>query len=250
MRPRRSRLTWEAACVAFAAVATWASDSSAVTVTIPASKDNTLYDTTGPLALSNGAGDHLFVGVNATGDKRRALIAFDVAGTIPAGAIITEVTLRLHVSKTRAASKPIRLNRVTADWGEGTTNANDQEGSGGIATTGDATWQHRFHSATPWTTPGGDFVATVSGTANVAGVANHTWTSTELMVSDVQTWLDSPATNFGWILRGDENTDTTTKRFDSRTHPTASFRPVLTVTYTALTPTLRSTWGSIKALYR
>ena len=36
------------------------------------------------------------------------------------------------------------------------------------------------------------------------------------MVSDVQSWLDNPATNYGWALIGDESTKTTARRFASR----------------------------------
>ncbi len=49
-------------------------------------------------------------------------------------------------------------------------------------------------------------------------------------MSDVQTWLDSPATNFGWIVIGKEQALTTAKRFGSR-EGTPVLRPSLTVTY-------------------
>ena len=59
-------------------------------VTVPASRDNTLIeDPSG--ALSNGAGPSLFAGRTAQprNSIRRAVIAFDIAGTIPAGSVIT-----------------------------------------------------------------------------------------------------------------------------------------------------------------
>ncbi|MCP3903022.1 MAG: hypothetical protein GY715_05235 [Planctomycetes bacterium] len=40
-------------------------------------------------------------------------------------------------------------------------------------------------------------------------------------------------TNRGWIVIGSESIEHTAKRFDSRTHPLAQFRPVLSVTYDA-----------------
>jgi hypothetical protein len=52
------------------------------------------------------------------------------------------------------------------------------------------------------------------------------------MVGDVQSWLDNPITNFGWILIGEEETSRTAKRFDSKDNPTTNNRPVLRVTYT------------------
>ncbi len=42
-----------------------------------------------------------------------------------------------------------------------------------------------------------------------------TWGSTAQLVSDVQGWVDNPATNAGWMIRGDEGTDETACRFDS-----------------------------------
>ncbi len=36
------------------------------------------------------------------------------------------------------------------------------------------------------------------------------------MASEVQTWLDTPALNHGWILVGDETRSTTARRFSSR----------------------------------
>jgi hypothetical protein len=51
------------------------------------------------------------------------------------------------------------------------------------------------------------------------------------MVMDVQEWLNAPATNFGWIIRGNETLSQTAKRFDSRQNPTAANRPLLIVEY-------------------
>ena len=51
------------------------------------------------------------------------------------------------------------------------------------------------------------------------------------MISDVQLWNDAPATNFGWILVGDESTIKTAKRLDSRENPNEGFRPLLRITY-------------------
>ena len=53
------------------------------------------------------------------------------------------------------------------------------------------------------------------------------------MVSDVQQWLDSPATNFGWAVLGNEERPQTAKRFDSREAEALEDRPVLRIEYTA-----------------
>ena len=59
-------------------------------------KDNTLYqDDTG--SKSNGVGEHFFAGRTNRGQLRRGVIAFDIAGHIPTGSIITSVTLTLNM---------------------------------------------------------------------------------------------------------------------------------------------------------
>ena len=201
-------------------------------VTLNPSKDNTLYqDADG--ALSNGAGQHFFVGNTNNGSIRRGIIAFDIAGTIPAGATINSVTLTLYLSRTLSDSpQPVALHKLLADWGEGASDASDNEGSGIAATPGDATWIHRFFEAETWVKPGGDFAVSASASTPVAGVASYTWGSTPEMLTDVQGWLDDPASNFGWLLVGNEGESGTAKRFDSKENPVAERSPVLTIEFT------------------
>jgi hypothetical protein len=201
-------------------------------VTVGASADNTLYEDPAG-AISNGAGAHLFAGMTGAGLRRRGLIAFDVAGTVPAGASIDGVTLTLHASQGSLGSPVVGLHRALASWGEGASDAPDMEGQGAPAAPGDATWIHRMFDTTMWTTPGGDFDALASATIAVDGPGFWTWTSRG-MVDDVQAWLDAPAADFGWLLRGDESMPVTSRRFDSRENGEASFRPALEITYTPL----------------
>ncbi len=204
------------------------------TVTIDASKDNTLYEDAGG-ATSNGAGEYLFVGRThlTVNSIRRGLVAFNLAGHIPAGATVTSVTLSLNMSRSNAGDRVVNIHRVTADWGEGTSNAAANEGTGAPATTNDATWLHRFFSGSVWTTVGGTYAPTPSATTTVGGIARYTWGSSTGLVSDVQQWVNSPATNFGWILIGDESVGTTAKRFDTKENLTAANRPSLAVAFTA-----------------
>lgn len=203
-------------------------------VVISPTKDNTLYeDSTG--SFSNGAGEYFFVGRIGTGGGgliRRGVLAFDLAGNIPAGSNVTAVTLTLNMSRTSNAAQAVSLNRVLADWGEGTSDAGGNEGQGGTSTPGDATWIHTFYDTSTWSSPGGDFSATVSDSQSVNATGPYTWGSTAQMVNDVQQWLDIPASNFGWIVIGNESTELTSKRFDSGENAVATGRPKLTVTYT------------------
>ncbi len=193
-------------------------------------KDNTLYFHAQG-ALSNGKGQNFFVGVTATGVIRRGLMAFDIAGAIPAGAIIQNATLTLNLSNSNTGPQPITLHKVLADWGEGSSNATGAEGSGAPADPGDATWIHRFFDTVFWTTPGGDFTATSSASQTVGNPGVYTWGPSAQMTADVQSWLDNPSQNFGWLLMGNEEEAQTAKRFDTHEHPIVANRPALTITF-------------------
>ena len=54
------------------------------------------------------------------------------------------------------------------------------------------------------------------------------------MTSDVQMWLDTPSTNDGWLLLGNEATSMTAKRFDTKENIDPNRRPLLVVTYLLL----------------
>jgi hypothetical protein len=196
-------------------------------------KDNTLYeDPTG--AQSNGSGERFFAGFTAIPEIRRGLIAFDVAGAVPPGATIDSVALKLNMSKTIVGVQPVALHRALADWGEGASDAPGEEGIGTFPETGDATWLHTFFPNDFWITPGGDFDPVASASQDVGGNGPYTWSSAT-MAADVQTWLDDPAGNFGWVVVGNESTDPTAKRFDTKENTVSSVRPVLTIEFTPLT---------------
>jgi len=202
--------------------------------TIVSAKDNTLYESL-PGDLSNGAGDYFFAGRTARGSLRRGLVAFDVDGNVPAGATITAITLTLHLSQTPAqgGQEIAALHRVMADWGEGTSDADFEEGGGIAATTGDATWIHTFFDTQTWASAGGDFSTTISASQTVDAVGSYSWSGVQ-MIADAQMWLDTPTTNFGWILIINEAMDASAKRFDTHENPNNSFRPTLRIEFTPL----------------
>ncbi len=200
-------------------------------VELEAVQDNTLYeDITG--SLSNGAGAHLFSGATAGLDLRRALVKFDVATQLPVGATIDSVELVLNMSKTISGSETISLHKVTSAWGEGTSDATGQEGAGAPSQADDATWIHSFYDTTFWASAGGDYEAAPSATQSVAGLGSYVWGSTAQMVADVEAWVSSPASNFGWIIIGNEADSSSAKRFDSRENATPANRPKLRIYYT------------------
>jgi hypothetical protein len=177
--------------------------ASAAIIIINPSKDNTLYEygsTEGD--HSNALGLHFFSGVNSMSERRRGVLAFDIAGNIPPGLTITAVSLSKNVSRVPIdTAYTIELHRLLANWGEGTSQATGEEGTEAPATLNDATWRHP--------------------------IGQYMWSSAQ-MVADVQSWLDNPASNFGWLVLGDESTNTTTKRFDTRQ---SASPPMLTIHY-------------------
>ncbi len=215
--------------------------------TIWCSRDNTLFqDAQGD--TSNGSGPACFAGNNSQNLVRRALVRFDLVGFVPAGAVIDAVVLTLEVSSAPdTVTRSIALHRVLADWGEGSSSSSG--GAGSPATPGDATWLHARYPDGLWIRPGGDFTSASSATTLVGDVDTYTWTDAG-MRADVQRWLADPATNHGWLLRGDETAPRTVRRFDSRETEVASRRPVLTVYFSEPVPSRPTTWGRLKAHFR
>ncbi len=208
-------------------------------VTLTPARDNTIYEPQTDVN-SNGRGSHLFAGATAFPLARRALLAFDLASVIPPGSTIESVSLRLFVSRGRPGRIDVSAHRVLADWGEGDSDAPGQEGIGGLAMPGDATWLHTFSPDQFWSTEGGDFAATASATTPVDFSSFYSWSASG-MVADVQVWVDQPELNFGWILIGDESATGTAKRFDSREYPVPDRRPMLTIEFTPPPPSVPTT---------
>ncbi len=216
-------------------------------VVVPCAADNTLFqDADGD--TSSGAGTSLYAGVNGQERVRRAVLRFALEGFVPAGSRIDAAVLALHVaSAPDTVARRFSLHRLARAWGEGASAG--AGGSGAPAQPGDATWLHAFHPGDAWTAPGGDFVAIAAADAPAGDVGAWTWSGAGL-VADVQAWVDAPASNFGWILRGDEAVARSVRRFDSRESEIAAFRPSLTLHYAGTLPARTPTWGRLKAAYR
>lgn len=192
------------------------------------SKDNTLYESlTG--TVSNGVGQYLFFGRTNQGAVRRALMAFDVAASIPSGSVIESAVLRISVTMTIAGPSNATVRRVQQDWGQGTSNAGGQEGTGTDATAGDATWIHTFFDTDTWSTEGGDFDDTLTS-ASVGPAGEVDFPSSAAFVETVQSWLETPGENFGLIILGDENKVPSAKQIGSR-EAAEAIQPRLIVTY-------------------
>ncbi len=227
----------------------------AASVTITSNHDTTMFKANGSNSLGAGIGMYAGTDGNGAAGSHRALVSFDIAGSVPAGSTITGVSLGLTLGAVAGGSAPgsgdatpreIDLHRVTTAWGEGTAGVGGTQiggtGQGFAASTGDATWTDSAFPSTAWATPGGggDFSGTVSASQIVGNPPNFTtqftWGSTASMISDVQSWLNTPATNFGWVLINTDETDAKTFRAfftrEAATVPSqAAFVPALTITY-------------------
>ncbi len=202
----------------------------ATKVLLPATQDNTLYES-GSGLFSNGSGQHMFTGVPNEPVRRRAVIAFkNIDNEIPEDAVITSATLHLNLSRETSDATVISLHRLTSDWGEGASQALPPENTGTNAEPGDATWIHTNWPNFEWNNAGGDFEEAPSAAELIDGVGSYTFGPSARMTADVQQWLDKPAQNFGWIIIAAENF-LTEKRFDTRENEIENFRPVLEVTY-------------------
>ncbi len=188
------------------------------TVIITADKDAFIISGS---AADNNAGAETAVTAGQVGSSglntiRRGLIAFDIAGNIPAGAIILTATFNLSVVQSPSGggiNSTFGLYQITTEWLEGTKTGT----SGSAATAGEVTWNSAKHITTTWTTAGGDFIVTPSASTAVTGNGAYTWNSTSDMVANVQNWLNSPSTNYGWLLKSDdEATAFTARRFGAK----------------------------------
>lgn len=221
------------AAMGVVAIVSFSVPAAAETVTIGATKDNTLI--ADPLGeTSNGMGDGIYSGrpgTNSTGWVQRAVVRFNVDGVIPANSTIISADLTLMLVKTTSGNQTHTVHKILADWGEGPSQVG---GGGGVqALPPDATWLFRYFPGTPWTNQGGDFVAAASASRIIGNTfVPYTWASNSALVNDVQGWVNDPMTNNGWMVRGNEVQFKTSKKFGSLQHPTPGSRPKLVVTYT------------------
>lgn len=193
----------------------------------PSADATLIQEPTGEYAL--GAAYNVYagrIGDNGGATIRRGLMRFNLSA-IPAGSTITSVTLRLYMSQTQSGSQSVGLHRCSLPWTEGTAFAFG--GAGAVAGVGDSTWNYQAYPTVPWPSPGGAFAATASATKAVSAVGFYSWSSTASLVADVQSWVDAPSSNHGWVIKGNEAASTTVKRFESR--EAAANQPLLVVNY-------------------
>jgi len=159
-------------------------------------------------------------GSTAGTPRNRGLIKFDLTGQIPPSSEIKSVALTFTVAMVPlgGVNSIFELRRIRKQWNES-----------------EATWNNRTTSG-PWSSPGGaapdDLSTTISATTLVGGLGRYTLGSTTNLIADVQAWVDTPGTNFGWIvLTQSENVAKTARRVTSREG--GANGPTLVIEYTA-----------------
>ncbi len=202
---------------------------SGVTLQVPARQDSSIYEVSSG-TLSNGAGEFIVTGgpTSGTGIKR-GLVQFDLSTiNIPSGSTIIDVVLKMNLVNSIGGSAGIGLHKITSPWLEAGSNAPGDETNGGQAHEFDATWKWSLYDGLLWKSAGGDF-GSESASAIVDTPGAYEW-SGEGLIDDVQSWLDSPTTNFGWMVIGPESAGDV-KSFASRQSTNAAIRPVLEISY-------------------
>ncbi|GAB4194523.1 MAG: hypothetical protein Tsb002_26150 [Wenzhouxiangellaceae bacterium] len=208
--------------------------AQSTTLDLLPSQDNTLYERVAG-DVSNGAGQWLFFGRTGPNNNmllRRALMAFDLSA-IPPGSEVLDASLSITVDMVppMPTGFDATLHRLTTAWGEGPSVAPGVGGSGGPAAIGDATWLHTFFDTDLWSTAGGDFAAQPSATTAIgAGVGTFTFAATPELIADIQAWVNQPASNFGWIILGEENNPQNARRIHSR-ESTGGNPPLLSIEF-------------------
>ncbi len=147
------------------------------------------------------------------------LLKWDLS-SIPAGSTLQSAKLSLNV--TGASANTYEIYELKRSWTES-----------------QATWK-KATSAVNWQTAGADGAmdrsTTVLGTvtASATGILNVTLNAAGLAV--VQGWVNSPATNFGFVLQDYDNANKDDLVFSSRESTVAANRPQLQVVYNPPSP--------------
>ncbi|MFN0067163.1 MAG: DNRLRE domain-containing protein [Limisphaerales bacterium] len=170
-----------------------------------------------------GASSTLVAGANFKGEPGRALLRFDVAGAIPADAVVTRAVLSVAVTQepqTGGVASDFTLHRMLASWSEGRGTGNLGLG----ALPGEPTWTHRAFPGAAWaapgSAPGAEHFAAPSATIRLAFPEKYTFPDSAELRADIQHWLAAPDRNFGWLLRSTaEGTPGTARRIAARETP-------------------------------
>jgi len=149
--------------------------------------------------------------LDCEGTEKRALLQFDLS-SLPPGTPVTGV--QLHLQFTGGAGSTVTIRPVLEAWTEGT-----QSGTTGVVNHVQRT------IGTSWTTAGAGSPGS-SGASIMSFSASSGANTVALPAATVQSWVDTPSTNFGVLIAcsGDST-------ISSSENATTSSRPQLDVTH-------------------
>ncbi|ADB29853.1 YD repeat protein [Kribbella flavida DSM 17836] len=160
----------------------------------------------------------LEVGTNGTYGTTRAVVNFGtVTSAVPAGSTILDAKLGLWKAHYEGGAAQLNAHALSKTIVESTT-----------------TWQ-RASTATAWTAPGGDFGASLDYVPAANMGPDPTWHWWQAKTA-VQSWVNSPGTEHGFLVKQATETTTGHGLFLSAEASEPELRPVLKVTYLAKTP--------------
>lgn len=171
---------------------------------------------------NNTGGSETTLGVGLYQDatqtnKIRSLLKFDLS-SIPSGTKVIDANLNMWLASVWNDTEiAVNLHEATNSWTE-------------IG----ATWSKR-DGVNPWIKGGGDYSSPILGTQNLDvltdTIANHKW---GIPVTTVHRWIHDPQTNKGLLLKANDETVKTWKKFISSDEALSPKKtPLLAVTYTS-----------------
>ncbi|OEC01259.1 hypothetical protein GY31_13200 [Lysinibacillus sphaericus] len=194
-------------------------DPTIVRLQTSANMEDTTIRSAAP-TQTGGNDFELGVGTAVGGNTVRSLLKFDLS-VVPSSTTIVSADLNLWFSSTNNNSPiSINLHNVTSPWEEN-----------------QASWTYaKTIPYTTWKTAGGDFSTNTIGSVKNIGTpptniadAMVNW---KVPLNVVQGWINNPSTNYGFLLKGDNEATQIYKKFASSEQSTLNqYKPQLVVTY-------------------
>ncbi|KAB1066103.1 T9SS type A sorting domain-containing protein [Salibacter halophilus] len=182
---------------------------------------------------------NLVSGTDDNGQATYSLLHFDLV-EIPANASITSAELVIEADNPEIASVTYLLHVVENIWSEGSANPTDIT-IGASASSGDVTYNNAVHPNDSWPNgsnieAGYSFSPIDNQGDNLSASKTTLSFNSSQFVTLVQSWVDSPSTNYGVLLKEATPANGNLREFFSYESSNTLFRPTLSITYTGDEP--------------
>jgi hypothetical protein len=172
------------------------------------SADNNIISTITYSSANFGSDDMASVGQGG-GTITRSVFKFNLTSLVPSNVTVSRAYLTINTDG--AVNNTINAHAVTTFWREM-----------------ECTW-NVSQLATPWTYYGGDY-----GTLMDSKYAGSTTLTFSIDPAVVNSWINTPATNYGIMLKMTNETNNIFINFYTREYAAAILRPKLTIYYSLL----------------